>query len=126
MKLLLDMNLSPALVASLKAAGFEAEHWSGHGKAVADDTEIMTYAKLHDYIVITHDLDLSAILAATNGDKPSVVQIRAGNLSPELLIGPLSSGLRRCASDLERGALLTIETKRQRLRLLPLNVSAGS
>lgn len=125
MKLLLDMNLSPALAADLRAAGFEAEHWSGHGLANSDDTEIMAYAKTHDYVVVTHDLDFSAILAATNGDKPSVIQIRAGNLAPELLIGPLALGLRRCGAELENGALLTIETDRQRLRLLPLNIRAG-
>jgi predicted nuclease of predicted toxin-antitoxin system len=40
----------------------------------------MAYAKLHGRIVLTHDLDFSAILAATKGDKPSVVQVRAGNV----------------------------------------------
>ena len=94
--------------------------------ASAEDTEIMAYAKANDYVVVTHDLDFSAILAATNGDKPSVVQIRAANLAPELLIGPLTVGLRRCAVDLENGALLTIEAERQRLRLLPLNVRPGN
>ena len=126
MKLLLDMNLSPALAPELRAAGFQAEHWSGHGLPTAEDTEIMAYAKAHDYVVVTHDLDFSAILAATNGDKPSVVQIRAANLAPELLVGPLTLGLRRCAAELENGALLTIETDRQRLRLLPLNVRPGN
>lgn len=126
MKLLLDMNLSPALAADLKVAGFDAEHWSSLGLASAEDSEIMAYAKAHDYVVVTHDLDFSAILAATNGDKPSVVQIRATNLAPELLIGPLTLGLRRCVAELEDGALLTIEVDRQRLRLLPLNVLPGN
>lgn len=126
MKLLLDMNLSPALAPELRAAGFEAEHWSALGLPRAEDVEIMAYAKAHDYVVVTHDLDFSAILAATNGDKPSVIQIRAANLAPELLIGPLVAGFRRCATELENGALLTIETDRQRLRVLPLNVLPGS
>jgi predicted nuclease of predicted toxin-antitoxin system len=122
MKLLLDMNLSPALAADLMAAGFEADHWSDLGSASAEDAEIMAYAKLHDYIVVTHDLDFSAILAATNGEKPSVVQIRAADLSPECLVAPMTAGLLRCAVELEGGALLTIEVERHRLRLLPLNV----
>lgn len=126
MKLLLDMNLSPLLAPSLKAAGFEVAHWSDLGAASAEDVEIMAYARAHDYVVVTHDLDFSAILAATNGEKPSVIQIRAANLSPELLIGPMSAGLRKCAADLEKGALLTIESDRQRLRLLPLNVRPES
>ena len=35
----------------------------------------MAYAAKQDYVVLTHDLDLSAILAATHGEKPSVVQV---------------------------------------------------
>ena len=67
MKLLVDMNLSP--------------RWSAIGKANAPDSEVMAYAAEHGYIVLTHDLDFSAILAATHGEKPSVVQIRADDVS---------------------------------------------
>jgi len=35
--------------------------------------------------VLTHDLDFSAILAATHGEKPSVVQIRAEDVSPDVI-----------------------------------------
>jgi len=45
----------------------------------------MAYAKDLDWVVLTYDLDFSAILAATQGQKPSVVQIRSGNISPEYL-----------------------------------------
>jgi predicted nuclease of predicted toxin-antitoxin system len=34
----------------------------------AADSEIMAYAAKHDYVVLTHDLDFSAILAATQSD----------------------------------------------------------
>jgi hypothetical protein len=30
----------------------------------------MVYAATHDYIVLTHDLDFGAVLAATQGTKP--------------------------------------------------------
>lgn len=33
--------------------------------------------------LLTHDLDFSAILAATHGKKPSAVKIRAEDLSPD-------------------------------------------
>ena len=42
----------------------------------AADIKIMAYAAEHGNIVLTHDLDFSAILAVTQGTKPSVVQIR--------------------------------------------------
>jgi predicted nuclease of predicted toxin-antitoxin system len=43
----------------------------------------MMYAAAQGFVVLTHDLDFSAILAATKGNKPSVVQIRARNITPE-------------------------------------------
>src|SRR3954462_8564639 len=89
--------------------------------ATASDLAIMAHAKLHDFGVLTHDRDFGAILAATNADKPSVVQIRAGDLAPEALVGPLTIGLRQCERALADGALLTIDAVRLRLRLLPLN-----
>ena len=80
MKLLIDMNLSPRWVNLLADAGFEAAHWSKLGKSDAPDTEIMAFAKANAYVVVTHDLDFSAILATAHGEKPSVVQIRADDL----------------------------------------------
>jgi predicted nuclease of predicted toxin-antitoxin system len=65
MKLLIDMNLSPRWVASLNQAGWEAVHWSSVGKGNELDSEIMRYAAEQNYVVLTHDLDFSAILAAT-------------------------------------------------------------
>jgi predicted nuclease of predicted toxin-antitoxin system len=85
MKLLIDMNLSPGWVPFLIGAGFEAVHWSTAGAAIALDSEIMAYAKANGFAVLTHDLDFSAILAATHGEKPSVIQIRANNLSLDVI-----------------------------------------
>ena len=121
MKVLVDMNLSPRLVALLSEAGFEAAHWSQVGQTTAPDAEIKAHAKIHGFLVLTHDLDFSAILASTNADKPSVVRIRAIDLTPENLVGPVVKGLRQCEQALADGALLTIDAIRLRLRLLPLN-----
>ncbi len=57
MKLLVDMNLSPRWVGVLVDAGIEAAHWSTLGASNAPDSEIMAYASVHDYVVLTHDLD---------------------------------------------------------------------
>lgn len=90
------------------------------GAKNAPDPEIMAYARANDYIVVTHDLDFSAILAATHGEKPSVVQIRAEDISPDAIGKQVIAALRQMASELEDGALLTIDPNRTRLRLLPL------
>jgi predicted nuclease of predicted toxin-antitoxin system len=68
------MNLSPRWATFLNDAYIKAVHWSMCGAANASDMEIMAYAKTHDFVVLTNDLDFSAILAVTNAEKPSVVQ----------------------------------------------------
>src|SRR5207253_324838 len=65
MKLLVDMNLSPRWASFLAASRIESTHWSLVGAVTATDVEIMEYAREHGYIVLTHDLDFSAILAVT-------------------------------------------------------------
>ncbi|MCP5248147.1 MAG: DUF5615 family PIN-like protein [Candidatus Accumulibacter sp.] len=120
MKLLVDMNLSPRGVGMLADAGFAAAHWSACGATNAPDSEIMAYAKVNDYVVLTHDLDFGAILAATHGERPSVVQIRADDVSPDVIGTQVVAALRQMASELEEGALLTVDPNRTRLRVLPL------
>ncbi|MGO9422038.1 DUF5615 family PIN-like protein [Roseiarcus sp.] len=120
MKLLIDMNLSPRWGRLHGSEGFEAVHWSDVGPADASDREIMDHARTHGFVVLTHDLDFGAILAATRDAKPSVVQIRADDVSPEAIGAVVTITLNRMADDLEAGALLTIDTARMRLRLLPV------
>jgi len=120
MKLLVDMNLSPRWISVLADAGIEAAHWSTLGADNAPDSQIMSYAHANDYVVLTHDLDFSAILAATHGEKPSVVQIRADDVSPDVIGKQVILALRQMASELEEGALLTVDPNRTRLRVLPL------
>ena len=120
MKLLVDMNLSPRWIGALADAGFEAVHWSTVGARNAPDSEIMAYARSNAFVVMTHDLDFGAILAATQGEKPSVVQIRAEDVRPEAIGNQIVNALHQMAAELDQGALLTIDTNRTRLRLLPL------
>jgi predicted nuclease of predicted toxin-antitoxin system len=82
MKLLIDMNLSPLWVLVLEEAGWEAVHWSLVGPPTATDQEILEYAKLHEYAIFTHDLDFGAVLAATNAEYPSVIQVRVQDVTP--------------------------------------------
>jgi predicted nuclease of predicted toxin-antitoxin system len=121
MKLLVDMNLSPRWVAVLADSGIEAAHWSTVGAKNAPDSEIMAYARANNYVVLTHDLDFGAILAATHGEKPSVVQIRADDINPDVISKKVIAALRQMKSELGEGALLTVDPGRTRMRLLPLS-----
>lgn len=120
MRLLVDMNLSPAWVPFLEAAGFEAVHWSSVGAPNAPDQIIADWARRHQHILFTHDLDFGAILAVTNALGPSVIQIRTQDVLPTSLGDTLVKVLRTCQSDLETGALVTVDKSRSRVRILPV------
>lgn len=120
MKLLVDMNLSPRLVDLLSDAELEAIHWSTIGDPRASDLKIMEWARTEGYVIVTHDLDFGAILAATNAQYPSVLQVRTQNVVPEH-IGPiLMAALQQYRSQLEAGALVTVDEGNSRGRVLPL------
>jgi predicted nuclease of predicted toxin-antitoxin system len=119
-KLLVDMNLSPRWVEALRGAGHEAVHWSAVGQWTASDRDIMRFARDNDHVVLTHDLDFGDILAATGGEKPSVVQIRASSVSVARIGAQVIGALLLCAAELDAGALVTVDISRTRIRLLPL------
>lgn len=119
MKFLIDMNLSPRWVSILEASRWHAEHWSTVGRGDATDLEIIAYARLNSLTVLTHDLDFTTILALTNWHRPSVVQIRAEDTSPESIGPAVVRALRQSQPEIEVGAVLTVEPGKSRLRILP-------
>lgn len=120
MKLVVDMNLSPAWVEVLREAGWETIHWSEVGQPTDPDEVILTWALEHQHIVLTHDLDFGSILAATKASAPSVLQLRGEDVSPDGSSALVMESLRRFETILKAGALVSIDTRRQRARVLPI------
>lgn len=119
MKILIDMNLSPEWAGVLHRAGIDAVHWSHIGPANAPDPAIMAYAAANGFTILTNDLDFGVALA-TAGGGVSVVQIRGGDLRPASIGDALVRALCQMRLELDEGALMTFDSKRTRLRLLPL------
>ena len=120
MKLLIDMNLPPAWVRFLQEEGFEAFHWSTTGDPKATDATIMGWARQAGHVVFTHDLDFSALLAVTEARGPSVIQVRTQDVRPVAIGGDVVRVLRTYASELEDGAIISIDRTRSRVRILPI------
>lgn len=114
------MNLTPSWCEVFRSEGWTATHWSTVGSPTATDTTLVAWAIQHNHLVLTHDLDFSAILAASRDRVPSVVQLRAQDVSPEAHGATLVRLIREHRQELQEGALLTYDTQRSRLRLLPL------
>jgi predicted nuclease of predicted toxin-antitoxin system len=65
-------------------------------------------------------LGFGAILAATRADAPSVIQVRAQDITPGHLEATVIAALRQYDELLTQGALITIDETRLRSRVLPL------
>ena len=120
MKVLLDMNLSPDWAPVLAKYRISAVHWSVVGDPRAEDSIIMEWARANGYGVFTHDLDFGAMLALTNAEAPSVIQVRTQDVTPAHLEIAVAAVLRDCEAALEAGALVVVDEGRSRIRILPL------
>ena len=121
MKIVIDMNLSPQWVEVLMSEGHDCVHWSEIGPPNAPDREILLWARSNGYVVFTHDLDFGAILAATKADSPSVLQLRTQNISPKRIGESVVSAFKQFEELLNQGALVSIDQKRARARILPFS-----
>ena len=119
------MNLSPAWVPALEQQGYTALHWSTVGEGTAPDATLLKWANDNGFVVFTNDLDFGAILAATGDKSPSVVQVRAQDVTSKNLIELLTRALAQHRAVIEQGALITIDEARFRVRILPLRDDAG-
>ena len=78
MKLLFDHNLSPRLVIQLAALYPDSLHVYQLSLDQSDDKIVRDYARNHDLIVVTKDVDFSD-LCFWLGFPPKVIWVRAGN-----------------------------------------------
>jgi predicted nuclease of predicted toxin-antitoxin system len=120
--LVIDMNLSPDWVGWFEDNGWSAIHWSTVGDPRAPDRAILDWARHHARVVFTHDLDFGAVLASSGAVFPSVIQLRANDVTPSACGALVLEVLTSFKEKLEQGALVTVDEDGRRVRLLPLGV----
>ncbi len=123
MKFVIDMNLPASWISLLEKEGWQAVHWSQVGEGNAKDSAIVAWAAENGCIILTHDLDFSRILALTSEKGPSVVQIRTPQVLPSMIGSAVISALKEHAALLETGAIMAIDIRGARIRLLPIRKS---
>ncbi len=121
MKILIDMNLTPDWCVFFQEQDIEATHWLDIGEGNASDRTLMKWAKENEYIVFTHDLDFGAILASTQGNAPSVIQMRTQQVLPQYAGKVVFAALIQFQQQLEQGAFISINDTKVRVRLLPMS-----
>jgi predicted nuclease of predicted toxin-antitoxin system len=120
-RVLIDMNLSPRWIEVFERHGWQAVHWSVVGDPRATDRVIMEWARAHQYVVFTHDLDFGTLLAVTHAEGPSVMQMRAQDVLPAHLENVVVAAMRQYGALLKAGALITVDESASRARILPLS-----
>lgn len=119
-QILIDMNLSPSWVSVLEEAEWSATHWSAIGDPDAPDRNLMDWAEANGHVVFAHDLDFGALLALTHKTGPNVLQVRGEDMLPDHMGDLVLAAIRQHETDLESGALVVVEERKSRVRVLPI------
>jgi predicted nuclease of predicted toxin-antitoxin system len=120
MKLLLDQGLPRSAAVLLSQAGVDTVHVGDVGHSNSEDAVILRLALDSDRIVATLDADFHTLLALSEASAPSVIRIRIEGLKGEALASLLQTVISQCADDLAKGAAVTVQEGRIRIRHLPI------
>lgn len=120
MRFLADMGISPRTVDWLRERGHDAVHVLDERAGTTADTEIFAWAIEKRRILLTHDLDFSDLIAASQGELPTVILFRLRDMRPSSVNRVLELLLDSYADELTACAIFTLREGHVRWRPLPL------
>jgi predicted nuclease of predicted toxin-antitoxin system len=120
MRFLLDMGLARSTAIFLRSQGHEAVHLREEGLQRLADPQIINKARTEGRIIVTHDLDFGRLVALSQSQLPSVITLRLDNMRPAQVNHYLTEVLTHFAESLVQGALVSVNERAIRVRLLPV------
>ena len=117
-----NMNISPLTVNELKKLGWNIVRVSEILDVQTRDIELLSFAREHNKVQITQDIDFSALLAVGGYDKPSVINIRVENPNPDFITSRLIEVVSEMKKELEEGVIVSVDDVSARYRNLPLKL----
>jgi predicted nuclease of predicted toxin-antitoxin system len=120
LKFIVDMDLSPLTVSQLKEKGWEIIRVSEVMDVRTDDIDILNYAREHNQVVITHDLDFSELLAVNGLDSPSVINLRLENMHPDFVTQRIIDIVSQLEDELKKRIVVSVNEISARYRNLPI------
>ena len=122
LEFLANMNISPLTVEALRKAKINIVRVSDVLDRRSKDTEILDYARTHNKVIITQDLDFSALLAIGGYAKPSVINIRLENAAPLSVTKRIKEALPNIEEELKKGAVVSVDEVAARYQMLPISL----
>jgi len=120
MKFLADMGVAWRVVEWLRQHNHDAVHLRELNLHRMPDNGIFTKAEHEKRIILTFDLDFGEIAAASGKKIPSVITFRLRNTRTPHVIKRLGKVLNDSSEALKKGAIISVEESRHRIRLLPI------
>jgi predicted nuclease of predicted toxin-antitoxin system len=120
LKYLADMNISPLTVSVLCHKGYDVLRVNAVLSPSVTDEQILLHSREREYVVITEDMDFSALLALSGYGRPSVVSLRLSFSDPESVADRLIHVLPLCEKSLEEGCVVSVSDEAIRMRRLPI------
>jgi predicted nuclease of predicted toxin-antitoxin system len=120
LQFLADMNLSPLTVTQLRHQGWNIRRVSECMAETTSDIDILIYARTHELIIITQDLDFSSLLAIGGYEKPSVISLRVEQPRPAEITARVIDVLTTLEDELADGIIVSVDEHSIRYRTLPI------
>ena len=117
---LADMNISPLTVSRLRERGWDIVRVSDLMDKSTKDLDLLEYARRHNMVIITHDLDFAMLLALKGYEKPSLINVRLEEARPDHVTSRIIDTVSALEPELIRGAVVTVDETSARYRHLPL------
>lgn len=108
------------IVEWLREEGHDVIHLREEGLHGLSDEKIFKKAASERRVILTFDLDFGEIIALSGGNLVSVILFRLRNTRSPYLLKRLKHVLGESSELLERGAVITVEETRHRVRKLPV------
>lgn len=119
-KFIADIHISPVTIDTLKKNGYDIYRITDKLPATSSDNEITRLAIEERAVIITQDLDFSAIVAQSGLNGPSVISLRVANARPDIVARILIAVLPLIEVELREGAIVSIDEKEYRVKKLPI------
>jgi predicted nuclease of predicted toxin-antitoxin system len=86
---LTDENINPAVVASLRARGYDVLDVREEGWCGAEDATLLRFACSSNRVVVTHDSDFGGLSVARLEPVVGIVFLRPGHIDPKFTLDAL-------------------------------------